>query len=61
LIYVLTLSRHPPTEVLQWLEQEEDYITNLLQKKLKQISEEKFLVEKELEVEKEYIVNRWHR
>ena len=52
---------HWYTEVLQWLEQEEDYIANLLGKKLKQVNEEKFKIETEMEKENEFIVNRWHR
>jgi len=45
-------------ELLLQVEQEEEYLTNTLQKKLNQLQKEKIDMENALEQEQEYIVNR---
>ena len=49
------------TDVLRWVEQEQEHISNILLKKLTQLTQEKVELEIKLEQEEEFIVNRLHR
>lgn len=46
------------TEMLTQMEKEEEYITNKLQRKLKELQKEKIDLEIAMEQEQEFIVNR---